>query len=118
MRLRSIPCSARLSMFTFRSISARLILAISLISAMTCGVLGTFSVIQQRSLTRLALDQQLKLQYDSIVAGLDYEGRAALAVSSVVAALPPVADGIVKGDRDQLMALLGAAQVALRAQGM
>ena len=68
-------------MFKIRSIAARLILAISLTVAVACGILGTFSILQQRSLTRLALDQQLKLQYDSVIAALDYEGRAALAVS-------------------------------------
>src|SRR5450631_3953088 len=93
-------------MFELRSISARLILAISLLIALTCGVLGTFSVIQQRSLTRLALDEQLKLQYDSVVAALDYEGRAALAVSAVIANLPPVAEAVAKGERDPLMTLL------------
>ncbi len=41
-----------------------------------------------------------------------------MAVSSVVAALPPVADAIVKGDRDSLTALLGGAHAALKAQGM
>ena len=40
--------------------SARLILAISLIIAVTCGVLGSFSIVQQPSLLRLALDQQLR----------------------------------------------------------
>jgi methyl-accepting chemotaxis protein len=103
-------------MFTLRSISARLILAISLLIAVSCGVLGTFSVIQQRSLTQLALDQQLKLQYDSVIAALDYEGRAALAVGAVVAALPPVADAIVKGDRDALFALLAGTHTTLAAQ--
>ena len=73
-------------MFKIRSISARLILAISLTVAVACGILGTFSIVQQRSLTRLALEQQLKLQYDSVIAAIDYEGRAALAVSSVIAA--------------------------------
>src|SRR5450755_3417872 len=105
-------------MFKLRSISARLILTISLTVAVVCGVLGTFSVIQQRSLTRLALDQQLKLQYDSVVAALDYEGRAALAVSTIVAALPPVGEAIEKGDRDGLVALLGGATAALKAQGI
>jgi methyl-accepting chemotaxis protein len=105
-------------MLEIRSISARLILTISLLVALVCALLGTFSVIQQRSLTRLALDQQLKLQYDSVVAALDYEGRAALAVSTVVAALPPVADAIAKGDRDALIGLLAGAQVGLTAQGM
>jgi len=105
-------------MFKLRSIAARLILAISLTVAGACGVLGTFSIIQQRALTRLALEQQLKLQYDSVIAAIDYEGRAALAVSSVIAALPPVGDAISKGDRDGLGTLLGGAMKALTAQGI
>jgi methyl-accepting chemotaxis protein len=105
-------------MFKLRSISARLILAISLTVAVTCAVLGAFSIVQQRSLTRLALDEQLKLQYDSIIAAIDYEGRAALAVSALVAALPPVADAVAKGDRGALLTLLGGAQTALAAQGI
>src|SRR3984893_1914707 len=105
-------------MFKLRSISARLILTISLTVAVVCGILGTFSVVQQRSLTRLALDQQLKLQYDSVIAALDYEGRAALAVSAVIANLPPVTEAVAKGDRDALMALLQASLAALKPQGM
>jgi methyl-accepting chemotaxis protein len=105
-------------MFRIRSISARLILAILMISVAICTVLGTFSVLQQRSLTRLALDQQLKLQYQSIIAAFDYEGRAALAVSGALAALPPVGAAVAKGDRDSLLALLGPSQAALKAQGM
>jgi methyl-accepting chemotaxis protein len=104
-------------MFKIRSISARLILAISLTVAAACAILGGFSIAQQRALTRLALDQQLKLQYDSVIAAIDYEGRATLAVSSVIAALPPVGDAIAKGDRDGLGALLGGALNALKAQG-
>ena len=105
-------------MFKLRSIAARLILAISLTVAAACAILGTFSVLQQRALTRLALEQQLKLQYDSVIAAIDYEGRATLAVSSVIAALPPVGDAIAKGDRDGLAALLGAPLKALIAQGI
>jgi methyl-accepting chemotaxis protein len=105
-------------MFKLRSIAARLILAISVTVAMACGILGTFSIIQQRSLTRLALDQQLKLQYDSVIAALDYEGRAALAVSAVIATLPPVAEAVAKGDRDALMALLDGPMKALKPQGV
>jgi len=105
-------------MFKIRSIAVRLILAISLTVAVACGILGTFSILQQRALTRLALEQQLKLQYDSVIAALDYEGRAALAVSTAMAALPQVADAVTKGDRPALSALLGDANKALKAQGM
>jgi methyl-accepting chemotaxis protein len=105
-------------MFQLRSIAARLILAISLTVAAACGILGTFSIIQERALMRLALDQQLKLQYDSVIAAIEYEGRAALAVSAVVANLPPVAEAVAKGDRDALSALLTAPMAALKLQGI
>src|SRR3984893_10223784 len=105
-------------MFQLRSIAARLMLAISLTVAAACGILGTFSVIQERALTRLALDQQLKLQYESVIAALDYEGRAALAVSAVIATLPPVVDAVAKGDRDALLPLLQAPLAMLKSQGM
>jgi methyl-accepting chemotaxis protein len=105
-------------MFRLRSIGARLILAIALTVAAACAILGTFSMMQQRSLMQLALDQQLKLQYDSVIAALGYEGRAAMAVSTALAALPPVADAVIKGDRDSLSAILGDASKALKAQGM
>ncbi len=105
-------------MFRLRSIGAQLILAISLTVAAACAILGTFSMMQQRALMQLALDQQLKLQYDSVIAALDYEGHAAMAVSTALAALPPVADAVIKGDRDSLSAILGDASKALKAQGM
>lgn len=105
-------------MFKIRSISARLILIISLSVAVACGILGTFSIIQQRSLTQLALDQQLKLQYDSVIAALDYEGRAALAVSAVIATLPPVTEAVANGDRNALSALLEGSLAALKPQGV
>ncbi|HLG80313.1 MAG TPA: methyl-accepting chemotaxis protein [Bradyrhizobium sp.] len=105
-------------MFKLRSIAARLILAISLTVAAACGILGTFSILQQRSLTQLALEQQLKLQYDSVVAAIDYEGRATLAISATIAGLPPVADAIAKGDRAALGTLLGNSNKALAAQGI
>ena len=105
-------------MFRLQSIAARLILAISLTVAAACAILGTFSILQQRSLMRLALDQQLKLQYDSVIAAIDYEGRATLAVSSVIAGLPAIGDAIARGDRDAVAALLNAPMKALIAQGI
>jgi methyl-accepting chemotaxis protein len=105
-------------MFKLRSIAARLILAISLTVATACAILGTFSIIQQRELTQLALEQQLKLQYDSVIAALDYEGRTAAAVSAALAALPPVGDAILKDDRNALMGLLGESMKALSKQGI
>jgi methyl-accepting chemotaxis protein len=105
-------------MFKLRSIAARLILAISLTVAMACAILGTFSFLEQRALMQLALDQQLKLQYESIIAALEYEGRAGLAVGSVIAALPPVEEAVAKGDRDALLTLLQRPMAAIKSQGI
>lgn len=105
-------------MIKIKSIAARLILAIALTVAVACAILSGFSISQQRALARMALDQQLKLQYESVIAAIDYEGRSALAVSSVIAALPPVGDAIAKGDRDSLAALLGEANKSLKTQGI
>jgi methyl-accepting chemotaxis protein len=52
------------------------------------------------------------------MAALDYEGRAALAVSAVIANLPPVAEAVATGDRDALMPLLQAPLSAIKPQGM
>src|SRR3981081_4574708 len=105
-------------MFELRSLSARVILPISLTVAVACGILGTFSIVQQRALMRLALHQPLKLPYASVRSALDYEGRAALAVSAVIANLPPVGDAIAKGERDPLMTLLQGSLAAIKPQGM
>ena len=105
-------------MLKLKSIAARLILAIALTVGVACAILSGFSITQQRALTRMALDQQLKLQYESVTAAIDYEGRSALAVSAAIAGLPPVGEAIARGDRDGLGALLGDANKALKAQGI
>lgn len=105
-------------MLTLKSIAARLILAIALTVGVACAILSGFSITQQRALTRMALDQQLRLQYESVTAAIDYEGRSALAVSAAIAGLPPVGEAIARGDRDGLGALLGDANKALKAQGI
>jgi len=105
-------------MFKLRSIAARLIFAIAMSVAAACAVLGTFSMIQERALTKLALDQQMQLQFNGVLSALDYEGRAAMAVSSVIGALPPVAEAIVNSDRDGLLALLTQPLAALASQGI
>jgi methyl-accepting chemotaxis protein len=81
-------------MLKLRSIAARLILTISLTVAAACGILGTFSILQQRSLTQLALDQQLKLDYDSVVAAIDYEEEIAGQVTAIQSATSECATAI------------------------
>ena len=104
-------------MLKIRSISARVVLAITLSVAAACATLAIFSIIQQQSLTRLALEQELQVQYQSVIAAIDYEGRVAMAATGVIAGLPPLAEAIAKGDRDGVVALLAGSHAALKAQG-
>jgi len=105
-------------MLKLRSISVRLVLTISFAVALACASLAVFSISQQRELTRMALDQELKLQYEGVIAVLEYEGRAARAVSATMAATPPLADAVAKGDRDGVMAMLGGSHAAIKALGI
>ncbi len=107
-----------ISLLKLRSISARLVLAIAITVAGACALLAVFSITEQQALTRLALDQQLKQQYESVIAAFDYEGRTALAVSTVFARLAPVEEAIVKDDRDSILRLLGPAHEALKELGI
>jgi len=107
-----------MTVLKFRSISARLVLAILAAIAAAGVTLTAFSVVEQQALTRMALDQKLQIQYESALAAFAYEGRAAAAASRSMAALPGVADAIAKGDRDALVALLSAPYAALDAQGI
>ncbi len=102
----------------FRSISARLVLAIALVMGAACIALTFFSDMQQRSIMNLALRQQLELHYQSAIAALDYEARTARAVGGVIAALPPVKELVLNGDRDGAFRLLGPAMAALKSQGI
>src|SRR5215470_12921924 len=105
-------------MLKFRSISARLVLLISSTVAAACATLAGFFLTQQQSLTQLALNQELKVQYESVIAALDYEGRTALVAGEAIAALPDVAKAVTSGDRDGLLAYLGPLQAALKARGI
>ena len=60
-------------MIQFRSISHRLIAAIAATVVVACATLGGFSLAQQQAVTGLALDQELRLQYENVIAALDYE---------------------------------------------
>ena len=105
-------------MIQFRSISHRLIAAIAATVVVACATLGGFSLAQQQAVTGLALDQELRLQYENVIAALDYEGRAAIAVATALGNLPSVQDAIEAGDRTALDQLLLPAYPALKALGI
>jgi len=105
-------------MLKIQSISARLVVSIALIAAAGCAVVGGLAISKQTEITNLALDREMGVQYQSVIASFDAEGRTASAVASVLATLPAVEDATAAEDRDAFAKVLSRAQVVAQAQGV
>jgi methyl-accepting chemotaxis protein len=93
-------------MLKLRSISTRLIAAIVFTVAIACTSLAAFFLSQQSALVELALERELRGQYDSVTAMIDAETRNVLGIGHVIANLPQVKTAMQSGDRDTLVATL------------
>jgi methyl-accepting chemotaxis protein len=101
-----------------QSISARLVVSIALIAAVGCAIVGVLAIDKQGEITDLALKREMDVQYQSVIASFDAEGRAAAAVATTLANIPAIADATVADDRDAFAAILGPAQAAVQNQGI
>ena len=83
-------------MIRIHSISARLVIAIALIAAGGCAIVGALAIRKQAEGTELALQREMTVQYQSVLASFDAEGRsaAALARRSRVVGAVRLADGM------------------------
>jgi methyl-accepting chemotaxis protein len=86
-------------MFKIHSIGARLVISTALIAAAACGAVGWLAISQQTKTTNLALDREMSLQYQSVIAAFDGEGRTASAVASILA--NAVKDATEREDREE-----------------
>ena len=88
------------------SVRARLIAVIAAIAVAVCGSLAALFLSQQARLTDLALNREMKAEYESVRAAIDYERKTVLALAKFTAALPEVRKLLAAGDRDHLTAAL------------
>jgi methyl-accepting chemotaxis protein len=93
-------------MNALKSISARMIVSITLVAAGSCGVLAAFSMWQQRGIVDTALQRELQNDYANITAALGADTRTNLAVSDVLASMPQVKDVVRSKDRAATLALI------------
>jgi methyl-accepting chemotaxis protein len=101
-----------------RSIPARIILAIAGTAIAASVAIGSFSMLQEGELTKLALDQMVKSDYENIQASIDAEGRTATVVSAMLSNLPGVQEAAARKDRDELQRLLGPVAPTLKSHGV
>ncbi len=105
-------------MRNIHSISGRLVIAIALIAAAACSVLGVLAVFQHGKITTLALREQMDLQYHSVIASFEGEERKAAAVSAVLSKIPALRQALVEEDRTALATLLLDGLAAAKAHGV
>jgi methyl-accepting chemotaxis protein len=79
-------------MLVLKSISARMIVAITLVAAGSCGVLAAFSMWQQQAIVDTALERELQNDYLNLTAALNAETRTTLSVAETLAAMPQMKD--------------------------
>jgi methyl-accepting chemotaxis protein len=89
-----------------KSISARMIVSITLVAAGSCGVLAAFSMWQQQAIVDTALQRELQNDYANITAALGADTRTNLAVSDVLASMPQIRDVVRAKDRAATLALI------------
>src|SRR5690349_15040034 len=103
-------------MSRLHSLRTRLVGVIALVAIAVCGALAAFFLPQQSKLIDLALDREMKAEYGSVMAAIDYERKTVIALSSLMANLPEVQESFAAGDSDRLMKTLVNSRNALNSQ--
>jgi methyl-accepting chemotaxis protein len=100
------------------SISARMIVAITLVAAGSCAALAAFGVWQQEATVQVALERELHADYANLIAALEAETRTTLVVSNVLASMQSVKDAIRAKDRLATIALMKEALQKITPRGV
>ena len=88
------------------SVSARIMIAISLVAAASCAGLAAFGLWRQNIAVDLALHRELQSDYANMIGAMDSDTRAVQAVANTVANMPELKPMIRAQDRAGINALL------------
>jgi len=88
------------------SVSARIMIAISLVAAASCAGLAAFGLWRQNTAIDLALHRELQSDYANMIGAMDSDTRAVQAVANTVANMPELKPMIRAQDRAGINALL------------
>ena len=88
------------------SVSARIMIAISLVAAASCAGLAAFGLWRQNTAVDLALHRELQSDYANMIGAMESDTRAVQAVANTVANIPELKPMIRAQDRAGINALL------------
>jgi methyl-accepting chemotaxis protein len=103
-------------MSKLHSLRIRLVGVIALVAVAVCGALAAFFLPQQARLVNVALEREMKSEYESVMAAIDYERKAMVSLSILMANLPQIQEAFAAGDSDRLMKTLVNARNVLNSQ--
>jgi methyl-accepting chemotaxis protein len=86
-------------MLKLKSVSVRIMIAISLVAAVSCAVLAAFGLWRQQMTVDIALERELRADYTNLVGALDAQTRSARLVSVTLASFPDIKAALKAGDR-------------------
>ena len=105
-------------MAALNSISARMIVAITLVAAGSCAALAAFGIWQQQATMETAIKRESRADYANLVAALEAETRTTLVVADVLASMQSVKDAVRARDRLKTIALLKEALQKIAPRGI
>ncbi|QUS38595.1 methyl-accepting chemotaxis protein [Tardiphaga alba] len=105
-------------MHLLKSISARMIVAITLVAAGSCAALAAFSMWQQQAIIDTALDREAHDDYANLTAALNAETRTLLSVAESIASSQPIKDALKSSDRAALLANLKEVHQRIKPRGL
>lgn len=101
-----------------RSISARMIVAITLVAACSCGGIAAFSIWQQQAIVDAALAREAEADFANLTSALNAETRTTLAVAEALASMQSLKDVVRSRDRAATLALLKEAHERIVPRGL
>ncbi len=91
------------------SVSARIMIAISLVAAVSCAGLAMFGLWRQQVATDFALQRELRSDYANFLSAMEADTRTVRVVATALATMPELKSLVKAQDREAIIALLGDA---------
>ncbi|WP_424630190.1 methyl-accepting chemotaxis protein [Bradyrhizobium sp. SYSU BS000235] len=101
-----------------QSVSARIMIAISLVAAVTCAGLSAFGLWRQHVAIDLALHRELSDDYTNILSAIESDTRAVQVVANALATMPDLKNVVRAKDRDATLKLLADALASNKPHGL
>lgn len=100
------------------SVSARIMIAISLVAAASCAGLAAFGLWRQQTAIDLALQRELKSDYANMMSAMESDTRTVQVVANALATMPELKTVVKARDRDATLKLLDATLASIKPLGV